>query len=173
MGAKSNFLGIQFPYCMVTWFSVNNVFFQGSNGVMFFVPTSPMFKDVPKDNFSSDAAALARFCKFLEIKNVRVESRKINLTPREIRHLKHGKEISQRVIMITKPGKQYIGKTTEDSASSGRPLHLCRGHVREYTNQAPLFGKYTGRFFIHEHLRGDSELGKIEKEYRIKERGLL
>lgn len=168
MGAKSKTTGVQFPYCMATWFSVNNIFFQSSNGVLFFVPTSVVFGDVPKDNFSSDAAVLTRFCRFLEIKNVRVGTCKIPLTTREFKHLKRGSQILHRVLMITKPGKQYESTGIECPVGAGRPLHMCRGHVREYTEKSPLFGKYSGRFFIHEHLRGDPDNGMIEKEYSIR-----
>lgn len=46
-------------------------------------------------------------------------------------------------------------------------VHLCRGHIREYTEDRPLFGKYTGRFWIPPHVRGDKKQGVIHKDYEV------
>jgi len=48
-----------------------------------------------------------------------------------------------------------------------KALHLCRGHLRTYEEIKPLFGKYTGTFFIHAHTRGDSSNGIANKDYRV------
>ncbi len=159
---------VVFPYCIVTWFEIDNRFLQSDKGVLFFCPMQELFGNIPKDNFSSDAASLARFCNFLEIKNIRVKSEKMPLTQKQIRqnNIRHG--IEYKTIVVTKPGKQYIGKGRSDNPAHFMPLHLCRGHVREYGAEKPLFGKYTGRFFIHEHLRGNAEYGEIQKTYQAK-----
>jgi len=47
------------------------------------------------------------------------------------------------------------------------PLHLVMGHFSAYTAEKPLFGKYTGTFFIPAHTRGNQEHGIIRKGYRI------
>jgi hypothetical protein len=46
-------------------------------------------------------------------------------------------------------------------------VHLCRGHVREYTAEKPLFGKLTGRYWIESHVRGNRDRGITRKDYRI------
>ncbi len=46
-------------------------------------------------------------------------------------------------------------------------VHLCRGHFAEYTDEAPLFGKYVGRFWIPPHARGDRVRGIVNKDYAI------
>jgi len=48
------------------------------------------------------------------------------------------------------------------------PLHLCRGHFKTFTKRKPLFGKYVGRYFWQPQLRGNKDLGVIQKEYKIK-----
>lgn len=48
------------------------------------------------------------------------------------------------------------------------PLHLCRGHFAEYTEERKLFGKYVGRYWIPPHVRGNPELGTVEKDYEVK-----
>lgn len=50
------------------------------------------------------------------------------------------------------------------------PRHVCRGHFSEYGpqfNKGLLFGKYSGRFFVPPHLRGDKKNGVVEKDYAI------
>jgi hypothetical protein len=46
-------------------------------------------------------------------------------------------------------------------------LHLCRGHFKTYTDDAPLFGRYTGTWWWQSMVRGDKELGEVEKDYDI------
>lgn len=48
-----------------------------------------------------------------------------------------------------------------------RALHICRGHFANY-DEKPLFGKYTGTFWRPAHARGDSSIGKVNKDYEIK-----
>jgi hypothetical protein len=47
-------------------------------------------------------------------------------------------------------------------------LHLCRGHFRNYTDEAPLFGKYTGTVYIPMHLRGRDVTRTIIHDYRVR-----
>lgn len=48
-----------------------------------------------------------------------------------------------------------------------KALHICRGHFAHYTEDRPLFGKYTGTFYIPMHLRGKVERGVVVKDYRV------
>jgi hypothetical protein len=50
------------------------------------------------------------------------------------------------------------------------PRHVCRGHFAEYGpefNKGLLFGRYSGRFYIPPHLKGDKKNGVVEKDYAI------
>lgn len=50
------------------------------------------------------------------------------------------------------------------------PRHVCRGHFSEYGpefGKGLLFGKYSGRFFIPPHMKGDKKNGVVEKDYVI------
>lgn len=48
-----------------------------------------------------------------------------------------------------------------------RALHITRGHFAHYTDEAPLFGKYTGTFYRPLHVRGRRGRGAVIKDYRI------
>jgi hypothetical protein len=47
-------------------------------------------------------------------------------------------------------------------------LHIVRGHFAEYTEEAPLFGRVTGRFFRSIHTRGNADLGVKKPDYKVK-----
>ena len=47
-----------------------------------------------------------------------------------------------------------------------KALHLCRGHFKNYTEDNPLFGKYTGRYWWQPQVRGKKEAGEGIKDYQ-------
>lgn len=47
-----------------------------------------------------------------------------------------------------------------------RRMHQVRAHWATYTQEAPLFGTWTGTLFRRQSLRGRPELGAINKGYR-------
>lgn len=62
-------------------------------------------------------------------------------------------------------------KVYPEQAGIGSPpakrLHICRGHFATYSEDRPLFGKYSGRFWVPAHVRGNADVGEIDKDYRI------
>jgi hypothetical protein len=50
----------------------------------------------------------------------------------------------------------------------GTPLHICRGHFKTFTEEARLFGKYTGTYWWPAHVRGSVDEGVVEKDYRVR-----
>lgn len=70
-----------------------------------------------------------------------------------------------KILTVKKPGKKGISRnfTTEEQNS----FHICRGHFKHYTEKAPLFGRYTGTFWIPPHTRGNKEHGEIIKDYKV------
>lgn len=67
--------------------------------------------------------------------------------------------------------------TPRDMAGVGRPTkaagqkreHLVRGHFRYYREDAPMFGRpgAVGMVWIPAHERGDSDIGRIRKDYEV------
>jgi hypothetical protein len=58
--------------------------------------------------------------------------------------------------------------TESNSEATQRALHVCRGHFATYTDEAPLFGKHVGQFWIPDHARGSFERGAVIKDYETK-----
>lgn len=64
----------------------------------------------------------------------------------------------------TKPQKRY---TSHNKVGQKRDAHIVRGNFATYTDEAPLFGKYTGTFFRPSHARGITGDTPKPKNYRI------
>ena len=56
-----------------------------------------------------------------------------------------------------------------DKAVGGQalPLHITRGHFKDYRDGKGLFGKYQGLFWWDQHVRGDPDNGVVLKDYRV------
>lgn len=72
---------------------------------------------------------------------------------------------SYKVLRVLVP--KNIKKTNNNISENGTTMrmHLCRGHFKEYTNENKLFGKHTGLYWWQPTLRGNKDVGSIEKEY--------
>lgn len=51
-------------------------------------------------------------------------------------------------------------------------IHFCRGHFKEYTADAPLFGKITGLWWWQAHVRGQNRDGIVMKDYKATARAI-
>ena len=71
--------------------------------------------------------------------------------------------------MVTPIGKSYKSNSIHNKLNA-IPLHLCRGHIKRYTPEKPLFGKIVGQFFWHPHMRGKIENGENHNDYILKEK---
>jgi hypothetical protein len=49
----------------------------------------------------------------------------------------------------------------------GHALHVCRGHFKTYTADAPLFGRHVGQYWWADHARGAADRGRVDKDYRV------
>lgn len=64
--------------------------------------------------------------------------------------------------------KTLAGEGDMKSNGFKKALHICRGHFSHYTEEKPLFGKYSGQFWVPAHVRGSAESGKVVKDYAVK-----
>jgi hypothetical protein len=72
-------------------------------------------------------------------------------------------------IHIRPVSKSYRGLGTPLSDVT-TPLSSVRGHAAEYGpkyGKGLLFGKYEGRYWIPQHLRGSAEAGEVEQTYVV------
>lgn len=50
---------------------------------------------------------------------------------------------------------------------AGNRSHTVRGHFRYYSPDKPLFGRYSGMYWVPEHRRGSDDYGEIIKDYKV------
>ena len=62
---------------------------------------------------------------------------------------------------------RYMAQSDGEPNGIGRALHTCRGHFRTYTEEAPLFGRVVGTFWVPAHMRGYKRYGEIVKDYKV------
>jgi hypothetical protein len=121
-----------------------------------------LFKELTSFWFSGLLAISFCHCKNVA---VRTEDKPATLTARQI---KNGhRPLTFKILEIT-PMKHVLSQAGA-GAQTGlkRALHICRGHFAHYEEKG-LFGKYRGRFWIPQHLRGSGEAGLVVKDYAVR-----
>lgn len=118
-------------------------------------------------------AGIVNFClMLLNCKNVHTEI----INPPEklnIKRRKNGKQelFSYHVLNVTLPSQKQGYREKTDPNYHVR-VHLCRGHFKEYTQEHPLFGSLTGRYWWQPHVRGQNHNGVVMKDYEVKQRAV-
>jgi len=86
------------------------------------------------------------------------------------KRIKNGKQplFTYKTLRLQLPAKKR--KKGEGPAKIGdntTRLHLCRGHFKTYTEDAPLLGRFTGRYWWQPHARGNVSEGVVAKDYKV------
>lgn len=126
-------------------------------------------KPTPPIEYSLYYYLLYNFLSFLTCKNIKTEF--IEPTKKQQRNRRKNNKppkISYHMLMLKDIAKRNNGNECSDSQGlwSNR-IHFCRGHIREYTTEKPLFGKYSGKFWVPPHARGNSDFGVARKDYKL------
>lgn len=104
----------------------------------------------------------------MHAKNVELVDKPI---PRHVRRraARRGEPVIQYKTLVIEPFKKQVRNEAAASGESEihRALHICRGHFATYTEDAPLFGKYTGTYWRPMHVRGRADVGIVHKDYKI------
>lgn len=86
---------------------------------------------------------------------------------RQQRRLKERKARTIYKVLAIKEGDKSYRYLDHGHDGSKKALHLCRGHFRTYTDDAPLFGRVTGTFWIPAHVKGNKQYGEVVKDYKV------
>jgi hypothetical protein len=82
---------------------------------------------------------------------------------------RHGRPLTRYWVLDIEPMKRvlaYDGQVHQHGLRHA--LHICRGHFKTYTAEAPLFGKVTGTYWWTDQVRGSADLGVVDKDYRLR-----
>jgi hypothetical protein len=109
---------------------------------------------------------------FLHCKNVDV----VEVDPAPALSRKHqrrtGRALSRYVILDIDPMRQVLRRDGQlEQGGLVSALHICRGHFKTFTPDAPLFGRLVGSYWWADHLRGDERAGRREHRYRVRVAG--
>ncbi len=81
---------------------------------------------------------------------------------------RHGRPLLKYHVLDIEPFRELVEREGGARQTGLKlSLHRCRGHFKVYTADAPLFGKYTGRFWWQPQLRGSIEQGRVVKDYDV------
>ena len=82
---------------------------------------------------------------------------------------KHGLPLTRYHVLDIAPMRQILDGEGE-AQTKGLPhaLHICRGHFKTFTEQAPLFGRHVGTYWWPSYVRGSAEGAVVEKDYRVR-----
>ncbi len=128
-------------------------------------------KAVPKSTVGADMNSLKLVelsMRLLNCKNIIAETvdrgfkRKVG---KKIKKVNSKRKFKYHILNVTKPGQRKKYVNSEDTGRTVR-VHLCGGHYKHYIEKG-LFGKYFGRFWIQDHVRGNKKKGLLTKDYNI------
>lgn len=110
------------------------------------------------------------FLMFISTKNITVQSFRIPSDKLNKRREERGKPpLSIYKVLTIDPSKvsrEFLPRMT-DRGMEGLRYHFCRGHIKSYTEDAPLFGKFSGTWFWSPTMRGKKSAGEVHKTYRV------
>lgn len=72
-----------------------------------------------------------------------------------------------KTLRVKPIGKQSSNESTPKEYQGLMPLHIRRGNFATYTDDAPLFGKYTGTFWRPATAVGEEKRGVVVKDYKV------
>lgn len=104
---------------------------------------------------------------FCHCKNVTIQSQQFADAAVTKRRTRDGHPPVVFKVLEIEPMKTVLQKAGSEHAGLKRALHICRGHFAEYQDRG-LFGKYKGRFWISQHVRGSAKQGAVVKDYAIR-----
>ena len=125
-------------------------------------------KENIKDKYHHAMEVLSCVLMLIDCKNINVDE--IEPTRNDIKRAKLLKKEPKHSFHILKLiGKSSNSAGEHETNNKGiMPLHLCRGHFKEYSVDNPLFGKVYGRFWWQPFVRGNDKNGTVSKDYQVK-----
>ena len=104
---------------------------------------------------------------FCNCKNVTLETTDPHALRAPSHRNKNGPQSLYKTLNIN-PAKTILShKGGAEVSGLKHALHICRGHFKTFTSDAPLLGKVTGTYWWESHIRGTPDLGLITKSYKV------
>jgi len=112
--------------------------------------------------------ALYRFLSILSCKNIR--KKKIQADKKiQKKRIKNKKPLLLEYYVLELKNISFGSQKSQAKDLWSNRIHFCRGHMKAYTKEHPLFGKLVGRYWWAPHARGNKKRGVIIKDYQMPE----
>lgn len=138
-----------------------------------YVPDNVRFTTPPDEVILHKKIDLARtrfalfVLQFMNCKNVELVDRKPSEKFQRFAKRRSIPSNTYKVLKVHTTRKAYPDGESSDGDHDPKRLHIVRGHFAHYTEDKPLFGKYTGTFWRPAHVRGDESMGVVVKDYEV------
>jgi hypothetical protein len=110
--------------------------------------------------------ALTAIC-LLHCKNVVSEIEQPSRQQQRHYERKNGFPPTDYHVLKIRPRPERGDRSGREQAAVGlNRQHIARGHFKTFTEEAPLFGKWTGMYFWEAQVRGNPQRGKLDKAYQ-------
>lgn len=152
-----------------TWFQhADGGVYWGGSPVEFTVKPSEEMVQQAGDSVAQLLFPVLLTISFMHCKNVDLR----HITPPKKLSRKHrkkrGRDLIKYHVLDIEPIRKIFDKHGAGSKQTLRKaLHICRGHFKTFTADAPLFGNLTGTYWWPQHVRGSKKDGVVLKDYRV------
>ena len=140
---------------------------EGDTGEIAANPVLRIYPDILKEaaNLAGSITFPALYaCGLLNCKNVKSEY--VEPTGRSHKRRARKARNTYKVLKIKVGGSRKVYDPGNKTGKKNRE-HICRGGIKTYTDEAPLFGKIVGQIYVPQHTRGSREKGIIVKDYKL------
>ena len=154
----------------------DGTFFRHANGQLYWyggmakMPSPP-----PDDARAAYVAFMAQLLfpalltiSFLHCKNIEIKTVSPPDKLSDKHEKKHGRRLSSYHVLEISPLRKILEQIRSGQGIGFRKsLHICRGHFKTFTPDAPLFGRHIGKFWWPSQVKGSREKGITLKDYRV------
>jgi len=104
----------------------------------------------------------------LNCKNITTETHEPPAALNKARRKKGKQELfTYKTLKLIVPQDKKGPHPKGDPSLDHNRIHFCRGHFKEYTVEAPLFGRIIGLWWWQAHVRGKNRDGIVMKDYKV------
>ena len=119
------------------------------------------------ERFRCALYAAIKVLNFLSCRNIELIDHEPNSEDSAVYERHFGVPLTKYKTLAIKSTGKRSDRDGEQQQSDVMPLHLRRGNFAHYTDDAPLFGKFTGAFWRPATVVGSEKNGIVAKDYRI------
>lgn len=100
----------------------------------------------------------------MNCKNVIVEEQPLSKREKRMEE-KHNKPAFRYHLLKVRSARHVYDLDIGGGKRDDYSTHICRGHFKTYTDEAPLMGRFVGTYWWDAHVRGRDKAHVVDKDY--------